>query len=73
MTKFVLTPLTPEEAEGRPSINTGVAMLGLGGNDYVCAHCGRVVIQGFNMDTTLPAMVYVCGVCGGHNGAPRKT
>jgi DNA-directed RNA polymerase subunit RPC12/RpoP len=72
MTKHLLTPLSPDDAMGRPTINTGVAMLGRGGDDYVCAHCGRVVIQDFNMNATEPTMVYVCGSCGGLNGAPAK-
>jgi len=66
----VLTALTPAEAEGRPTINTGVSMVGMAGDDFLCAHCSRQIIKSFDMGKVPPDMVFVCGACGAHNGVP---
>ncbi len=72
MSKFVLVPLTPEQAAGRPSVNTGIAMLGRKGDDFICGHCSRPIIQSYDIAPVRPDMVYVCGKCGGNNAAPDR-
>lgn len=71
MTEYVMIPLTPAEADGRPVIDTGVSLVGKAGNDFVCAHCGRVMITAFDIAAMRPDMVYRCGTCRGFNGAPK--
>jgi len=71
MARFVMTALTPAEAAGRPTIHTGIAMLGRAGDDFVCSHCGRIILQSFDIASVAAEMVYVCGDCDGFNAAPE--
>jgi hypothetical protein len=70
MAKHVLTAITHAEAAGRPSINTGISMVGQGNDDFLCAHCSRQIITNFDMTRVPPDMVFVCGTCGEANGVP---
>jgi predicted SprT family Zn-dependent metalloprotease len=72
MVRIVMSALRPEAAEGRPVINTGISMMGLKGNDYVCGHCGKVMMQSFDASNVRSDMVYVCGACQGPNGLPHN-
>ena len=71
MARIVLSALTPAEAAGRPTIHTGIAMLGIKGDDFVCSHCGRIMMQSFDMAKTAPDQVFICGQCDGFNAAPQ--
>lgn len=73
MAQIMMVAISPAEAGDKPSINTGVSMLGRGGDDFVCGHCGRVMIHSFNMSAMQAEMVFQCGGCGGHNVAPKTT
>ncbi len=72
MARIQLTALTPEEAENRPVIHTGVSMMGLQGDDCVCGHCGRVMMTNFDIGPIRPDMVYICGNCDGASAAPPR-
>lgn len=71
MAEFVLIPVTPAEAANKPSINTGVSMVGRGGHDYACGHCGRKMMHDFDISQMQVTMVYQCGVCNGYNVKPK--
>ena len=67
MSRIVMSPLSPELVQGRPMINTGISMIGLKGDDYVCGHCGKIIMQNFDASGVRGDMVYVCGNCQGPN------
>ncbi|MGE5546667.1 MAG: hypothetical protein ACM33T_07215 [Solirubrobacterales bacterium] len=71
MTQIVLAAITPDDVGERPVVNTGVSMLGMGGDDYVCGHCGRLMMHNFDAGKMQAAMVYQCGGCGGFNVKPK--
>lgn len=71
MAEFVLIPITPADAANRPMVNTGVSMLGRGGHDYVCGHCGRKMMHSFDISQMQVPMVYQCGACNGFNVKPK--
>lgn len=67
MGKIVMTAITPEQAGNRDVMDTGVSMLGLGGDDWICGHCGRMMIQSMDLKAVQTPMAYRCGVCEGLN------
>jgi len=72
MSRIVLTALTAAEAAGRPHLHTGVTTLGLKGDDFVCSHCGRIILKSFDITKAAPNQVFICGQCEGYNAAPLK-
>lgn len=71
MAEITLTAITPVQVGERNVINTGVSMLGMGGDDFACGHCGRVMIHSFAMQNIQADMVYQCAGCDGYNVKPR--
>lgn len=69
MSEIVLTAISPRDINDRPMFNTGLSTVGRGGEDYVCGHCGHVMMKDFNLDRLEVDLVFVCGSCGGHNVA----
>lgn len=69
---YVLTPIGPADVDGRKVMHTGVSMVGLKGDDYLCGHCGKQMLTTFNLSMMQVSMVYQCGVCDGYNVAPKK-
>lgn len=67
MSEIMLTPISPRDIGGRPLFNTGLSAVGRGGEDYVCGHCGHVMMQDFGLSRLETDIVFVCGSCGGHN------
>ena len=72
MARIVLSALTQAEAAGRPQLHTGVATLGLGSDEFVCCHCGRIIMRNYDITKSAPDQVFICGQCGGYNQAPLK-
>ena len=70
MAEFMLLPVTEAEAADKPSINTGVSMVGRGGHTYACGHCGRTMMHDFDISQMQVDMVFQCGSCGGNNMKP---
>jgi hypothetical protein len=45
-------------------------MSGTGGNDFICGHCGHVMLEDFDPSTIKGNPVYQCGVCENNNNFP---
>lgn len=61
----------PEDKVGdREVIDTGVAMLGLEGDNVHCGVCGREMMHDVPIRTMKVNMVYRCTVCGSFNELP---
>jgi len=49
-------------------------MLGTGGDDFICRHCGSVILEDFDPSTVRGNPVYHRGICGNNtfcNGSGR--
>ena len=42
-------------------------MSGTGGDDFICGHCGHVMLEDFDPSTVRGNPVYQCGVCASNN------
>ena len=45
-------------------------MSGTGGDDFICGHCGHVMLEDFDPSTVSGNPVYQCGVCENNNDLP---
>lgn len=72
MVEIVLVAITPDRVGDRPIVNTGVSMVGLGGDSFICGHCGREMMSSFDITRMQADMVYQCGGCDGYNVRPKK-
>ena len=43
---------------------------GNGGDDFICGHCGSVMLEDFDPSTIKGNPVYQCGVCENNNDLP---
>jgi hypothetical protein len=41
-----------------------------GGDDFICGHCGHVMLEDFDPSTVSGNPVYQCGVCENNNDLP---
>ena len=71
MTTIILRVVDETEAERRPVMDTGVSMVGLGGDRGVCGRCGREIMTDVPFRAMRVDMLFRCGACGALNEAPR--
>ena len=45
-------------------------MSGKGGDDFICGHCGHVMLEDFDPSAVSGNPVYRCGVCENNNDLP---
>jgi hypothetical protein len=45
-------------------------MSGTGGDDFICGHCGYVILEDFDPSTVRGNPVYQCGICENNNDLP---
>jgi len=45
-------------------------MSGTGGDDFICGHCGYVMLENFDPSTVSGNPVYQCGICENNNDLP---
>ena len=45
-------------------------MSATGGDDFICGHCGHVMLEDFDPSTVSGNPVYQCGVCENNNDLP---
>lgn len=69
MSELVLTAISARDINGRTVFNTGLSTVGRGGEDYMCGHCGGLMLKDFAMNNMQLDLVFQCGSCGGHNVA----
>jgi predicted RNA-binding Zn-ribbon protein involved in translation (DUF1610 family) len=71
MAEITLIPINSDEADGMTVVDTGVAMLGMGGNSWRCGHCGRMVARDIDLAAVQVPTAYQCSMCGGLSVVPK--
>lgn len=72
MARVVLEVVDDADVNGREIVATGVAMLGLEGDDVVCGRCGREMMTQVSIRTMPAGLLYRCEVCGALNEVPAE-
>ncbi len=70
MEKIIMTAIDASQVMGRKVVDTGVSMIGMGGNVYHCGHCGRKMMHAVDLSQATVPLVYLCGSCGTYNEDP---
>jgi DNA-directed RNA polymerase subunit RPC12/RpoP len=70
MGTVVLKHVPEDKLENREIVETGVAMLGLGGDNVHCGVCGREMMHDVPIRTMKVDLVYRCAGCGSLNEVP---
>jgi hypothetical protein len=60
----------PVTTLNRSVLLTERRMSGGGGDDFICGHCGRVMLEDFDPSTVRGNPVFQCGVCENNNDLP---
>ena len=58
-----MIPVGPVTTLNRSILLTERRMSGTGGDDFICGHCGHVMLEDFDPSTIKGNPVYQCGVC----------
>jgi len=72
MARLVLAVVEEADIDGREIVATGVAMLGLEGDDVICGRCGREMMSQIPIRTMPAGLLYRCEVCGALNEVPPE-
>jgi hypothetical protein len=67
MATIPMIPVGPVTTLHRSILLTVRRMSGTGGDNFICGHCGSVVLEDFTPSTILGNPVYQCGVCENYN------
>jgi hypothetical protein len=51
-------------------VRTERRMSGTGGDDFVCGHCGSIILEDFDPSTVRGNPVYQCAYCENNNDLP---
>jgi hypothetical protein len=70
MTIIPMIPVGPVTTLNRSILLTERRMSGTGGDDFICGHCGHVMLEDFDPSTVRGNPVYQCGVCENNNDLP---
>ena len=54
----------------RSILLTERGMSGTGGGEFICGHCGSVILEDFDPSTVRGNPVYQCGICENNNDLP---
>src|SRR6202030_4649816 len=65
-----MIPVGPVTTLNRSILMTERRMSGTGGDDFICGHCGHVMLEDFDLSTIRSNPVYQCGVCENNNDLP---
>ena len=66
-----MIPVGPVTTLNRSIILTEKRMLGTtGGDDFICGHCGHVMLEDFDPSTVRGNPVYQCPFCENNNDLP---
>ena len=72
MADIVLKVVAEAYVNGRQIMDTGVAMLGLGGDNAFCGSCGREMMHETPIKSMLVNLLYLCS-CGALNEVPHDS
>jgi hypothetical protein len=70
MATIPMIPLGPVATLNRSILLTERGMACTGGDDFICGHCGHVMLEDFDPSTIRGNPVYQCGVCENNNHLP---
>ena len=65
-----MIPVGPVTTLNRSIFLTERRMSGIGGDDFICGHCGHVMLEDFDPSTVRGNPVYKCAVCENNNDLP---
>jgi hypothetical protein len=71
MVKIAMIPLDSVRKLHRSVIAIERRMSGSGGDDYLCGHCGSLILEDFDPAAVHGSPVYQCGFCENMNDIPR--
>ena len=70
MATIPMIPVGPVRTLNRSILRTERSMSGTGGDDFVCGHCGYVILEDFDPSLVRGNPVYQCGICENNNDLP---
>ena len=70
MATIAMIPIGPVTTLNRSILKTERRMPGTGGDDFICGHCGYVMLEDFDPSTVSGNPVYQCGICENNNDLP---
>ncbi len=70
MATIPMIPIGPITTLNRSILHTERGMSGTGGNDFICGHCGYVILEDFDPSTVRGNPIYQCRICGNNNDLP---
>lgn len=70
MATIMMVPLGPVKTLHRSILLAERGMLGSGGDDFLCGHCGSLMLENFDPSTVRGNPVYQCGFCENNNDLP---
>ncbi|MBI3444771.1 MAG: hypothetical protein HY055_05315 [Magnetospirillum sp.] len=73
MGSVVLKNVPEDKILGREIMDTGVSMIGLGGDNVFCGTCGREIMHDMPIKTMKVNLLYRCDACGGINEVPQDS
>jgi hypothetical protein len=71
MLKISMIPVGSIRTLNRSIMRTDRGIVGSRGDDYMCGHCGALILEKFNPWTVHGNPVYLCGFCDNLNEIPR--
>ena len=70
MAMIPMIPVGPVTTLNRSILCTERRMSGTGGDDFICGHCGYVILENFDPSTVRGNPVYQCAICENNNDLP---
>jgi hypothetical protein len=70
MASIPMIPVGSVTTLNRSILLTERRMSGTGGDDFICGHCGHVMLEDFDPLTVRGNPVYQCGICENNNDLP---
>jgi hypothetical protein len=70
MATILMIAVGPVTTLNRSILRTERDMSGTGGDDFMCGHCGSVILEDFDPSTVRGNPVYQCGICENNNDLP---
>lgn len=71
MADIVLKVVAEAYINGREIVNTGLTMMGLGGDNYFCGGCKREMMHEVPIKTMQVNFLYLCDTCNTLNEIPH--
>src|SRR6266852_1303550 len=70
MATILMIAVGPVTTLNRSILRTERSMSGTGGDDFMCEHCGSIILEDFDPSTIRGNPVYQCGICENNNDLP---